>query len=585
MLPPTPLPLSVIIQLAVRSVLRAAYPDNVLEKVTVQVPQDPEHGDFATPVALQLAKMVGKQPRALAMELAPLLHDALRAKLPCEVTVAGAGFLNIKLTAPALAGQLGDLLRQGDRIGASPMGEGKVAVVEYSAPNIAKPLSVGHLRSTIIGESLKRIYNHCGYTVIADNYLGDFGTQFGKVIYAYKHWGQQEVVEKNPVQEFLALYIRFHKEAENDPALDAAAREEFRLLEQGDEENVAIWRWAVDASMEVLERMYERLDTSFTFIHGESFYQDMLRGVVQDMLIKGVGKLNDDGSVGVEFPDESLPSTIVRRSDGATLYLTRDLAADAYYEEQFCPRKVIHVVGADQTLYFRQLAAIRSMMGGTHEIVHASFGLVRLPEGKMSTRKGRVIFLEEFLDEAVERAYAVLKEREGFTEEEKREIAEVVGIGAVKYSDLSQNRKTDIVFQWDSMLQLQGNSGPYLQYTYARICSVFRKLKLDMTAAGSWVPDEDFFTNVVLGSEERLLARKMLSFADVVEQAAVECLPNLVCTYLFELASLYNVFYAKCPIASSAGDTRTLRLTLSAVTAAILKRGLGLLGITAPDRM
>ncbi|MEI6221271.1 MAG: arginine--tRNA ligase [bacterium] len=557
----------------IKKSIETLWPEVLCPEISLTPPQKEEFGEYATPVALQLGKIIGENPRTVAEKIVASIaeHQCIS-----NCTVAGPGFINFKLTDEAVLNNLSTILSQKELFEKRSHDKPQTIIVEYSHPNVAKPLSIGHLRSTIIGESLKRIFIHLGYNVIADNYLGDWGTQFGKLIYAYKSWGNEATVKKDPIHEFLQLYVDFHTKAETDPTLEDNAREEFKKLENGDTENLALWNWVVKESKKELHKLYERLETSFTFIHGESFYQNMLEEIIQEALKKGIAVQNEDNSVAVLNDHPTLPSTLIQRSDGATLYLTRDLAADKYYEEQFHPLKVLHVVSNEQALYFKQLAAVRKQIGSTHEILHINFGLMRLPEGKMSTRKGRVIFLEQVLEDAVTRAYEMVKDREGLTEEEKKSIAKTIGIGAVKYNDLSQNRKTDIVFDWEKVLNLHGNSGPYLQYTYARILSVITK-----ATESTEIPGQ----KLELTESEKSLLRKFLYFGEAIEEAAKEYSPNILSTYLYELASLFNTFYQQVPILKAEKTQQKFRLALSQATAELLKTGLNLLGINVVNKM
>lgn len=561
------------IQTLLNQAIMQAFPASSIKTIPLEIPQNPDHGEYASAIALQLAKTLEKNPRDIAQQI--ILH--LQEKtLFSAITIAGPGFINFFLTPKTLLSQLQTIVEKPTEYGKNTTGTGKTIIFEYSHPNIAKPMSVGHLRSTIIGESLKRIYQALGYTVIADNYLGDWGTQFGKLVYAYKNWGDKKKIEKNPIKEFLKLYVLFHQKAEKDLKLEDYARQEFRKLEQGNKENRALWQWIVTESLKEIQTIYQQLNASFSFIHGESFYEPMLPSVLAELLNKKIATKNPDHSVGVLLDEFKLPSTIIQRSDGATLYITRDLAADKYYQEQYKPEKVIHVVGNEQTLYFKQLAAIRKKLNSPHEIIHVSFGMVRLPEGRMSTRKGRVIFLEDLIYETTKRAYALIASKPGLRPREKKKIAQIVGLGAIKYNDLSQNRKTDIIFDWEKMLNLNGNSAPYLQYTYARIQSVFNKAHNNTPVVNPRAP---------LDQEEKMLIRHLLYFPTIIEQAARDYTPNLICAYLYELASLYNTFYQKVPILKSREEKRQLRLAISQGIAVVLKQGLYLLGIDVVEKM
>lgn len=531
--------------------------------------------DFAIP-CFALAKERKANPVAVAKELADALE---KAKLPfvASVSVAG-GYVNVKLSDKALAeGALAAAL--GERYGSSADGAGKTLVIEYSAPNVAKPMSVGHLRSTIIGESLKRLYEFQGYSVVGINHLGDFGTQFGKLLVAYELWKDEAALAKEPVKEMLRLYVKFHEEAEKDDTLEDRAREKFKQLEGGDPELVRLWLAFCVASVSEFDAVYRALGVQIDLTLGESFYETKLRPTVEKCLDKKIAVKNEDGSVAVSFEGDKLPSFLLQKKDGSSLYATRDIAAAEFRMETFKPEKIIYVVGNEQTLHFRQVfATLESLGHDKNRFQHDGFGLVSLPEGKMSTRAGRVVFLEDLLQEAQKRAYdIVLQKSPEFSEEEKRDIAEVVGVSAIIYNDLSQGRERDITFTWERAMNMEGNSAPYLMYAYARARSILRKAGAEPRAEDAQMAN--------LNEREAKLVRLIARFPEAVREATAHDHPHLLATHLNELAQAFGTFYNQDQVLTAEGDTKTTRLLLVAATAQTLKNGLFLLGIRTLERM
>ncbi len=543
------------------------------------------------------AKRQGENPAKLANGLAERLD--LAGTLFSEVTVSG-GFLNFTLDGESFRRRLfEDFERLGADYGGSRAGEGKTIVVDYSAPNIAKPFSVGHLRSTVIGQAICNLFRFRGYRVIGDNHIGDWGTQFGKLMCAYDRWADPEAVAADPIRQLLALYVRFHQEAEQDPALEEEARGWFQRLETGEPQARELWQSFRDLSWGEFERVYRLLGVEFDEVLGESFYNDKLAGVVERAFASGLARWSEiearAGSVAAERePGEPAPMEkvaliplaehgietplLIQKSDGTSLYATRDLATLDYRRERWHPEQVLYVVGGEQQLYFKQLFKAAQLLGNEAKCVHVWFGLIRLPGGKMSTRKGRVIFLEEVLDEAVSRARAVLADRD-LDEAEKESIARMVGIGAVKYADLSQTRTKDVLFDWDKMLNLQGDSAPYLQYAAVRVRSIVRRAEGAAT-------EEPIDPGLLSEAAEMALLRSLAGFPQVVEAACGSYQPHLVATYLIALAREFSTFYSQVPVLKA--DSATLvatRLALCQRTAQVLERGLALLGIETPERM
>lgn len=553
-------------------------------KVPIDYPADPKHGDYSSNVALVAAKKVGKAPRELAEALAEELRIKNREwRLFENIEIAGPGFINFFITNDALIKSVTDA--------ALPdIGKGRTVVVEYSSPNIAKPFTVGHLRSTVIGDAVANLLQATGWSVKRDNHLGDWGTQFGKQIYAIKTWGNEEKIDKSerPVKLLVALYIKFHEEAEKNPALEDEGRAWFKRLEEGDSEAKRLWGKCIDWSWKEFTVIYEQLGVSFTENngrgYGEAFFEDKMDVVISELKSKQLLKEGKEGAQIVEFPEEShLPPLMILKKDGASLYATRDLATDKFRIKHYLDDNllVINEVGIEQELYFKQLYKVEEMLGWfkPEQRVHIKHGLYRFKEGKMSTRKGNVIWLEDVLEEAQKRAASLADDRTIVS-------SDVVGIGAIKWNDLKRDSKQDIVFDWDEILNMQGNSGPYLQYVYARTQSVLRRsdrleVRGERLAVGG----------LKLEVEERDLLRLLARFDETVAEAAVRYAPNVLCTYLFELAQAFNLFYQKHPILNPSttlkdkAEVQAFRLALTAVTGDIIKRGLNLLGIQAPEKM
>ncbi|MCH9651009.1 MAG: arginine--tRNA ligase [Deltaproteobacteria bacterium] len=557
--------------------------------------------DLAVPL-FRMAKESGKNPAAYAAEIAAGLE--LEGTLFESVSVTG-GFVNFKLAeSPFTERVFADFAENGEEYGGSQVGAGRNIVIDFSSPNIAKPFSVGHLRSTIIGDSLYKILSFVGYRVIGDNHIGDWGTQFGKLLYAFDVWGDRQQVEANPIREMLALYVRFHQEAEKDPALEQSARGWFKRLEEGDPEANELWQWARDASWEEFQRIYLRLGVKFDEVLGESFYNDHLDVVVKNAFDQGLaqwgeiealpteGQGEDEAGDGEDSKDVAQEKValihlddhgietplLIQKSDGTSLYATRDLATIDHREKTWKPAEILYVVGGEQKLYFRQLFKAAELLGSKAKCVHVPFGLIRLPAGKMSTRKGNVIFLEDVLEEAVSRSEAILEERD-LSDQEKRQIAEVVGIGAVKFADLSQTRTKDVLFDWEKMLNMQGDSAPYLQYAYVRIQSILRKASESVLVAPV---DPSLLTE----AQEMALIKALARFPETVGNAARSYYPHLIATYLVSLAREFSSFYKAVPILKTEpASLAATRLELARRTAQVLQQGLGLLGIACPQRM
>jgi arginyl-tRNA synthetase len=537
-----------------------------------QATQDAAHGDLTTITALRLAKTVGKSPKEIAEVVAKALQkDGVVQK----AEVAGAGYVNVWLKPADLLGGLDEV---GAACEAAPERKGeRPVIVEYCSLNIAKPLGVHHILTTMIGQVLANLYAHAGCPVVRWNYLGDWGTQFGKLYVAYERWAEESDPEKLTLDALLALYVRFHEEAEKDPALDAEGQAAFKRLEQGDPEVRRVWQAFVDVTKRAVAPVLQRLTVRFDTEVGESHYEQAMAPIIEEGKKKGVFKTGEKGALIVEFPEESkLPPAVVLKSDGATNYLTRDLALVLDRVARYEPAAILHVVGVEQSLHFKQLMATAGQMQWKlPPWEHLSFGRMHFADKGMSTRKGNILRLEHVLQEAVDRARAVIAERgESIQTDDPEALAEMMGVGAVVYGVLSQNRKMDITFDWDRMLSFEGNSAPYLQYTHARAKSVLRKAEGD---AGEFEGDPT--------EHDRRLIRILLQFPAVLNEARAEHLPHKLTNYLFALCQEFNAFYNAEPILKAEGSARSLRLALTDLTASVLRAGATILCLRLPDRM
>ena len=558
----------------------------------VRPTQDPKFGDFQINGAMALGKELGKPPRELAQPIAEALAgvDAI-----AKAEVAGPGFVNIHLAPAWIASKLTEALRDPARNGVPAVEEVSRIVVDFSSPNIAKQMHVGHLRSTIIGDAIARILSFMGHDVVRDNHLGDWGTQFGLLIVGMREWGDDEALQATPVVELERVYKLASERAGNDDAFAERARAELAKLQNGDEENRRLWEHFVEVSRDTLNAVYAELDVSFDTWLGESAYHDALPGVVEELLARGIARV-DDEAVCVFWDDiDSAPKAlrkqktpfIVRKKDGAFLYSTTDIATVQYRKEHLRADRALYVVDNRQGLHFQQLFAVMKLLGVDMDLEHIGFGTVLGNDGKpLRTRdaSGNVITLVSLLEESKQRARQRIEE--GIAEgrlrvrpEEIDEVSRVVGIGAVKYADLRQNRLSDYQFDWDKMISFQGNAGPYLQYAYARCASIFAKGEVDMDAMAASA------TILLDAPAEQVLGKHLLRFADVVYQAGTTSQPHLICEHIYELARAFNGFYAECPVLDAKGATRDSRLGLTALSARQIRRGLGLVGIGVVDRM
>jgi arginyl-tRNA synthetase len=535
---------------------------------SVEHPESFANGDYSTNVAMVYAKKIGKNPKELA-ETIKIELDKIKLKEISKIEVAGAGFINFYLSREFFTESVNDILNKKENWGKNEKGEGKKVIVEYSSPNIAKPFTIGHLRSTIIGDSIARILTFSGFEVIRDNHLGDWGTQFGKLIVAIEKWGDLSEIEKSdtPIKLLVDLYVKFHDEAEKDITLENKARLYFNRLEKKDPEMIDIWGRCIDISKKEFERIYSQLKvTPFNTSYGESFYEDKMQTVINDVKEKNLGR-ESEGAFIIEFAEgEKIPPLLLLKKDGSSLYGLRDLAADKWRKSEYGNNiKIINEVGSEQKGYFEQIIEAEKMLGYFTEgqRVHVAHGLYRFPEGKMSTRKGNVIWLDDIINEAVNRAGAI-----------NEETKEIVAIGALKFNDLKRDSLRDIIFNWEEILNIKGDSGTYLQYTAVRANSILEK------SEGFNLEDKKQTPEITTDLEKYLY-----KFPEVIEYSYESLQPHHIATYLTSLASSFNTFYGNTKILDEENKYVNYHLELIKAFYQTMKNGLWLLGIETPERM
>jgi len=539
-----------------------------------EVPPNPELGDLAFP-CFTLAKNLRKAPPLIAQELAEKLAGADGLE---RVNAVG-GYLNFFFDRAAFAKEaLGLVFEKGDDYGSADIGKDRTVLVEFSSPNIAKPFHIGHLFSTAVGNSVEKIYKKLGYNTVKLNHLGDWGTQFGKLICAYKRWGDKEVIEKDPINELLKIYVKFHDEAANAPELEDEAREYFKLLEEGDKETTELWQYFRDVSLVEFKRVYDMLGISFDSYAGESFYSDKMDEVVKILDEKGL-LTESEGARVVDLEKEGMPPCIILKSDGATIYATRDIAAALYRYRTYNFYKNIYVVGLPQALHFKQIFSVLDKMCGdwAKDCVHVGFGLVKLTDKKLSTSHGDVVFLEDVLNEAISKTREIIEEGNSQIEN-KDEVAKTIGIGAILYTFLKNSREKDIVFSWESMLDFEGESAPYVQYSYARAKSILRKADMDYS-------DADY--SLLTSDVEYEIIKHISKYTDAIISAAEKNEPFYINRYVTALAKEFNKFYNSTPILKSDVDEelKKARLALVDAVSKVIKSALGLLGIGTVEKM
>lgn len=571
---------------ALKAALGDALPEGFAPAVAVS--QDLRFGDYQCNAAMVLAKQARMNPRALAQAVI----DAMGEMPMCTMEIAGPGFLNFRLK-PEFFAACASAMLQDDRLGVPDVAEPKTIVIDFSAPNVAKPMHVGHIRSTIIGDALARIARFMGHNVITDNHIGDWGTQFGMILWGWKNILNEQALSDNPIEELLRVYKEVNALCKEKPELLPVCKAELVKLQSGDAENLSIWERCVAVSKSGLEKIYDQLDIHFDYWLGESAYNDALAPLVDELIASGLAR-ESEGAICV-FSDGTLKQQddpflvqekgewkpipcIVRKADGGFLYATTDLATLDFRTKVWQADAIWYVVGAPQAQHFRQIFDVERMRGITGDFRHVAFGSILGSDRRpFKTRSGDTVSLQDVLDEAIERAGKVIDEKSPDMPAEEREaVSRAVGIGAVKFAELSQNRMTDYVFDWDKMLALQGDTAPYLQNSYVRVRSIFRKVEGDAALPESLTLTED---------AEIHLARMLVRFGEIVPSVLDDCRPNVLAGYLFDLARAFHSFYEACPVLRSEGEVRASRLALCELTSRVLKQGMALLGIHMPDRM
>lgn len=539
-------------------------PESAELSAMLEYPPDPAMGDLALP-CFKLSRTLRRSPVQIAEALAGCLSG-----LECvETAEAVNGYLNIRISGKYLAGTvLPGILSAGEKYGSSELGKGKTVVLDYSSPNVAKPFHIGHLGTTVIGHSLKKLHEFAGYHCVGINYLGDWGTQFGKLIVAYRKWGSRELIEEGGIDKLVELYVRFHQEAEENKALEDEARAEFRKLEGGDPENLALWKWFIEISLAEYQKTYKQLGITFDSYKGESFYTDKMPAEVQKLREKGLLKIDDGASI-VDLSEYGMPPCLILKRDGSTLYPTRDIAAAVYRKGTYHFDKAIYVTSAGQSLHFAQWFKVVELMGYDwyNELVHVPYGTVSINGAKLATRTGNVVLLRDLFAAAIEEVAEIMEEKNPDLEN-KASVAEAVGVGAIVFYYLSNNRNKDINFIMEDALNFDGNTGPYAQYTYARTCAVLRK-------AG----EEENKTSAVITSEEEAAMLKTLAlFPEKVLSALADYEPSVITRYILDVAAAYNRFYHNCPILSANDPAvRATRVAITRATNVVLGNALPLI--------
>ncbi|MBW9169700.1 arginine--tRNA ligase [Clostridium estertheticum] len=544
----------------------------------IEIPPKPEMGEFAFP-CFQLSKVMRKAPNMIAKDLKEKIEKDGFEKIECF-----GPYLNFFLDKGAfIKNTVEKILDEGDNYGSSKIGEGKNIVVEYSSPNIAKPFHVGHLFTTVIGNSLYKILSFEGYNCTGINHLGDWGTQFGKLIYAYKNWVDEDALASEPIKELLRIYVKFHEEADLDPTLNEQAKMYFKKLEDGCDEEVELWTKFRDVSLVEFKKLYETLNVKFDSYAGESFYCDKMDDIIKDIDAKGL-LVDSNGAKVVMLDEYNIPPCIIKKSDGATIYATRDLAAATYRKKTYDFHKNIYVVGKDQALHFKQVFTTLKLMGNkwADDCVHVPFGTVRFADKKLSTRKGDVIFLDDLLNQAVAKTLEVINEKNPELEN-KEDVAKKVGIGAIVFTYLKNHRERDIVFNWEEMLSFDGETGPYVQYTYARAKSILRKVE---ETSKNNETDVELDYNKLDSKEEFELVKQLEGFQKSILFAIDKLEPSMVTRYVIDVAKAFNKFYNQYNISNLKDEAdKKAKIKMVEATCQVIKNALGLIGIEVVDRM
>ncbi|MFI3210027.1 MAG: arginine--tRNA ligase [Peptostreptococcaceae bacterium] len=562
-------------KLLVSEILKNEIEDLTLDEIVglIEIPPNKDMGDYAFP-CFKLAKTFRKAPNMIAEDLAGKIN------LTYEVTkvINLGGYVNFFVNKSSLAKTvIENVLSQKEKYGHSNLGENKNIVIDFSSPNIAKPFHIGHIRTTVIGNSLHKIYKSQGYNIIRVNHLGDYGTQFGKLIVAFKKWGNKEEIEKEPIKELLKLYVKFHDEAEIDNTLEDEARAYFTKLEAGDKEAKELWQWFRDESLKEFDRVYKLLDIEFDSYNGESFYSDKMDRVINMISDKGILKESQGTNI-VDLEEHNMPPALITKKDGSTLYMTRDLAAALYRKETYDFEKCIYVVGSQQSLHFSQLFKVLELLGleWSKDLLHTPFGMVALEEGTMSTRKGRVVFLEDVLNQAINKIKETMKVKNPDFENVE-EVSKMVGVGAVVFQELSNSRIKDYTFSWERTLSFDGETGPYVQYTHARCCAVIRKANQEIST--------DINYDLLSDTDSSEVLKVIESLNKNILNAMRKNEPHIISRFCLDLAQAFNKFYHDNPIIVEDGELKKARLALVEATRQSLENGLSLLGMKAPERM
>ncbi len=538
-------------------------------------PEKEEFGDLSFPV-FRFAKDFKKPPIQIAQSLKDYF-DKLNVSEIEKIEVIN-GYVNFFFSVEWMfKSLLNSLNLKGEKFYCSDKLKGQTFVVEFSSPNIAKPFSIGHLRSTVIGNFLRNLLKSLGAEVIGINHIGDWGTQFGKLIVAFKLWGNKEDLEKNPVKYMLDLYVKFHSEAEKDPSLEDKAREAFLRLERGEKEETELWELFRNYSLKEFEKTYRRLNVKFDKVLGEAFYSDKIDRVIKILEEKNLLKISQNATI-VDLEEYGMPPCLIKKSDGATLYATRDIAAAIYRKENFDFDKMLYVVGAEQKLHFKQFFKVLELAGfeWAKDLEHIAFGLYRFKDGKMSTRKGKVVLLKDVLDEAVNRIRSVMAEKNpDLSEEEKEEIAEILGTGAIVFNDLKNDRIKDVRFSWEEVLNFEGESGPYISYSYVRCRGILKNAES--------IEDGDFFK--ITHQSEKSLIKKLFEFSDILDIAYKNRKSHFIANYLLDLTKQFNSFYHNCKVVGEDPQISSFRKQLVRLTLYTLKGGAEILGMRLPNRM
>ncbi len=558
--------------------------DSILEQIDflslaeieamLEVPKNVEMGDYALP-CFRFAKELKKAPNLIAADLAEKINSDI-----FESVIASGGYINFKLKTDIFTKELfNSLNEQGESYGNTDIGKGETVIVEYSSPNIAKPFHIGHLRSTMIGNSLHRIYKTLGYNTVAINHLGDYGTQFGKMISAYKRWGNKTEIEKDPMNKLVELYVKFHEEAEKDNKLDDEARAYFKALEDGEQETTELWQWMRDLSLQEFIKVYKELDITFDSYKGEAFYSDKMDEVLDILRDKKILKKDDDGSEIVDLSEYNMTNAVITKSDGSTLYITRDLAAAIYRIREYNFTKNIYVVAYQQDLHFKQWFKILELMGfkKAKDCQHVNFGMISLEEGTLSTRKGRVVSLESVLEKAYQMALQTINDKNPNLEN-KEETAKMIGYGAIIFQDLFNQRVKDYTFDWDKALSFEGESAPYVQYVHARCNTLIEK-------SGIKPSYNDIKFELLNDDTSQHLIKCLLDFPQAIIAAMQVNEPSKLTRYSVELAGAFNKFYQANQINASDIELKKARIALTMATKQVIKKTLYLIGIKAPNKM